>query len=93
MAMRDVYTRARDESGYNATVFLRMLSEHGGLGTARRLLSSSSVSAGFAALWERGRVDLTVENVVLREDFASLFTDEERDLARRRLAEYGFDAG
>jgi len=91
MAMRDVYTRARDETGYNATVFLRMLSDHGGLGTARRLLSSSSVSAGFAALWQRGRIDLTVENVVLREEFAALFTDEERELARRRLAEYGFD--
>jgi hypothetical protein len=37
-AMREVYTRARDEVGYNATYFVRMLSAHGGLATAQRLL-------------------------------------------------------
>lgn len=92
-AMRDVYVRAKREAGYDAKLYLRMLSEQGGLGTAKRLLATSSVSEGFVALWDRNRIDLAVENVVLRDEFETLFTDDEREVARRRLAEYGFDAG
>jgi hypothetical protein len=91
LAMRDVYVRAKNEAGYNATVYLRMLADHGGMGTARRLLASTGVSEGFVALWERGRIDLAVENVVLRPEFASLFTDDELEVARQRLRDYGFD--
>lgn len=91
-AMKEVYVRAKSEAGYDATAYLGMLSEHGGLETAHRLLASSAVSDGFVALWERHRMDLAVENVVLQPEFASLFTDEEREIARARLQEYGFDA-
>ena len=90
-AMRDVYERSKREAGYPATYFLRMLSELGSLETANRLLHSPRPSEGFTALWERGRLDLTVENVVLRPEFASLFTDEDRNIARRRLADYGYE--
>ena len=38
-----------------------MLHEHRGLETARILLHASSVSEGYVALWERKRLDLTVE--------------------------------
>lgn len=88
-AMRDVYERARKEASYTATYFLRMIADLGPMETARRLLHSAKPSEGFTALWERGRLDLTVENVVLQSQFADLFTDDERDLARSRLAEYG----
>ena len=85
-----MYERARVEAGYNATHFLGMLADLGPLATARRLLHSDKVSEGFVALWQRGRLDLTVENVVLRPEFVDLFTDEELDIARNRLAEYGY---
>lgn len=89
-AMTDIYARAKNEAGYHATIFFRMLSDHGALETARRLLQSPAVSDGYTALYERNRLDLTVENVVLRPEFESLFTDAERDTARRRLQEFGF---
>lgn len=89
--MRDVYVRAKREARYDAKAYLSMLATYGGVDTARRLLASSSVSDGFVALWERNRVDLAVENVVLRPAFEPLFTDEERDTARQRLRDYGFD--
>lgn len=92
-AMKDVYVRAKREAGYDAKAYLGMLSEYGGLETAKRLLSTISVSDGFVALWERKRIDLAVENVILRSEFAALFTDDERETARRRLLEYGFDGG
>ena len=89
-AMREVYTRARDEAGYNATYFVRMLSEHGGLATAQRLLAAPMASEGFTALWERQRLDLTVEAQVLQPRFALLFTGEELDVARQRLEDLGY---
>jgi hypothetical protein len=87
-----VYIRAKAEAGYDAKLFLGMLSTHGGLGTAKRLLATSAVSEGFVALWERNRIDLAMENVVLRPEFTALFTEDERKIARLRLREYGFDA-
>lgn len=88
--MRTIYERARKEAGYHATYFLRMLAEHGGLATARKLLHAPAVSDGFAAMWERGRLDLTVEAVVVQSRFAELFTGAELDTARHRLAQFGY---
>jgi len=92
-AMMDVYLRARNECGYNATRYLQMLHEHRGLETARILLHASNVSEGYVALWERKRLDLTVEAVILAPEWHSLFSEQERDIARRRLAEYGYNIG
>ena len=89
-AMRDVYVRAKNEPNYTATYFLTMLGDHGGVGTAHRLLASSEASSGFTALFERGRLDLTVEAVVVKPEFASLFTEDEIETARRRLNELGY---
>lgn len=89
-AMMDVYRRALSECDYNATRFLQMLYEHRGLETARILLHVSHVSDGYVALWERHRLDLTVEALILDEQWRPLFSDQEREIARRRLTEYGY---
>ena len=90
-AMVGVYERAKAEAGYNATRFIQMVSEHGGLEAARMLLSSNQVSDGFTALWEAGRLDLTVEALILESEWLTLFTDQEREVARKRLRAYGFE--
>ena len=69
-----------------------MLSDIGLIETARRLVSSTQPSQGFTALWERRRLDLTVEAQVLRPEFTDLFTESERDAARSRLRQYGYEA-
>jgi hypothetical protein len=89
-AMIAIYETAKRELGYNATRFLQMLSEQGGLVTARQLLWSDTPSDGFTTLWERHRLDLTVEDHVLRTEFASLFSDADRAQALTRLKEYGW---
>ena len=81
--------RAKGEAGYTATRFIQMLSDHGGVKTAKTLLASPSVSDGFTALWEAGRPDLTVEYQVLQPQFRSLFTQRELESARQRLLDYG----
>ncbi len=89
-AMKNVYLLARTEAGYDARYFVGMLSTYGGLGTAKRLLATTDASSGFTALYERGRLDLTVEALVIKPEFASLFTDDEIDIARERLWQLGF---
>lgn len=90
-AMLDVYRRAKAEAGYNATRFLGMVTEMGGHETARTLIHAPTVSEGYTALWERGRLDLTVEAVILLSEWQDLFSEAEREIARRRLVEYGYD--
>ncbi len=70
-----------------------MLGQHGGLETARILLHSTTVSEGYAALWERGRLDLTVEAMILgQRQWHQLFSAEELEIARRRLREYDYES-
>lgn len=89
-AMLEVYRRAKKECNYSATRFLEMVTEKGGVAAAKRLLSASDVQYGFSELWECRRLDLTVEAHVLKPEFDSLFTPEERQEAYRRLAAHDY---
>jgi hypothetical protein len=88
----EIYVRAKDEAGYNATRYLQMLHELRGLETARILINAAQPSEGYTALWERNRLDLTVEALVLQPKWQSLFASEPGLLerARRRLEEYDY---
>ena len=77
-AMFEIYRRAKLEAGYNATIFLRMLSDRGGLATAKYLINSPIPSDGYTHLYERARLDLTVEAMVVENTrWHELFTREE----------------
>lgn len=89
-AMKNIYGAAKREANYPANYFLGMLAELGGLGTAKKLLATQVVSDGFTTLWERGRLDLTVEALVIRLEYRELFEDEEIERARRRLDQFGY---
>ena len=73
------------EIGYRPTIFLRMVREHGGVETAHRLIAGEVQQYGFERLWEAGRLDLSVEALVLRGPWRSLFRPEELAEAQRRL--------
>src|SRR5713226_7374561 len=87
-AMIDSYKKAKKECGYNATYFLTMVIDKGGLAAAQTLLATDGPSEGFTKLWELKRLDLSLETYVLKPEFATLFTDQEKDIARRRLEAY-----
>ncbi|MFF0243202.1 DUF262 domain-containing protein [Rhodococcus pyridinivorans] len=88
--VRALYDRARREAGYNATQFISMVANIGPLATAKKLLASRTISDGFSELWERGRIDLTVEALIIEPAFEALFTDAELDIARHRLTQFGY---
>jgi hypothetical protein len=91
-AMFDVYRRAKDEAGYNATIFLQMLTDDGGRRTAKTLINAARPSDGYTALCLRGRLNLTVEALVVEDErWHPLFTEDELDRARKRLKDYQYE--
>ena len=85
-----IWRRARTEANYNATRYIQLVSEMGGVEAARRLVVRDTPSDGFTTLWEKHRLDLTVESLVLEPRFHELFDDELRETARRRLSDHGW---
>lgn len=90
--MINIYYTAKEACNYNATRFLQMVSETGGYKTAQKLLSSGEPGEGFTTLWECGRLDLTVEALVLIQKYRALFTEQEIEIARDRLESMGYSA-
>src|SRR5438128_6083956 len=91
-AMMQIYVRAKSEAGYNATRYLEMLHDNRGLETARILVLADQPSDGYTALWERRRLDLTVEALILQPEWQALFAQDPELLkrAQRRLTDYGY---
>jgi hypothetical protein len=91
-AMLDIYRVAKRDLSYSATRFLQLVEEHGAVRAAKQLIAGQP-SEGFATLWEKGRLDLSVEAHVIDPAFADLFTDAERRAAADRLRQFGHDPG
>ena len=58
---------------------------------AKRLLSGPVAQSGLTTHWELGRLDVSMEALVVRERWKPLFSDDERQAARERLSAYGYD--
>ena len=89
-AMVNIYDRAKNEANYVANRYIQMVAEHGGIATARILINADKPSDGYTALWEKGRLDITVEALVQNPKWASLFSAEQIEKARQRLNGYGY---
>lgn len=90
-AMLGIYIRAKSEVGYNATFFLQMLHRDRGVLTAKKLINSANPSEGYTALYMAGRLDLTVEALIVDNTrWHSLFTPAEIEAARKRLLQYQY---
>ncbi len=88
--MRDIYERTWRECNYRAARFVQMIGRHGGVEAAKRVLrrkDATEPSKGWEALRICNRPDLSVEWLVLKEEYHSLFTEEERVIAQERLAQ------
>lgn len=85
--MLQIYADAK-AINYNASYFIRMVEEMGGLAAAKRLINDAQPSDGFTRLWELGRLDISVEARALKPEHRPLFSSEEINGCRRRLADY-----
>lgn len=90
-AMFAIYRRAKDEAGYSANAFLGMLNDRGGRSTAKYLINATKASDGYTALYERGRLDLTIEACVIEnKKWHELFDEDELLKAHKRLIAYEY---
>ena len=89
-AMLNTYRTALSECQYRATRFVQMVEQQGGVSAARQLLNSPGHPDGLTRLWELGRLDISMEALVLKSQWTSLFTKEELRIARQRLRDSGF---
>lgn len=97
MSLEEEFTQALEdtiEAGkakkYTPTYFMQMLGEYGGVGTAKRLLANKEPQTGLFKVYELGLLDQSMEAVVLRDKFRSLFIEPELAEAHRRLDELGY---
>lgn len=88
--MAGIYEMAKVECHYNATRFLQLVNERGGLHTAKILLHSGGFSDELTRLWQEGRLDISMEALVLKHPWRSMFTAEEIAVADTRLRELGY---
>lgn len=77
--------------GRSPTVLLRMIGQMGGVEAARSVVGSSRPSETFGLLWGAGRLDLTLEALVLHPEFRGLFSDALQRRAAERLSQVGFE--
>lgn len=91
-ALWSSYQRAVKEFGYSSPQFVEMLTKNKGVETATRLINSPNAAPGYTSLYERGRLDLSVEAVVVEDDrWRPLFSDEIIERAKKRLRQYGYE--
>ena len=90
-AMVAAHERARNEAKYNSTRHAQTLSNYGGLETARMLLRAESPGEFFKALWQRKRLDLSIEALVIENPvYQPLFTEQMIATARSRLRQCNY---
>lgn len=82
--------QAEKECKYNSERFLQLLAKSGGVKTAKALLSKDQFSDDFEVLETCGRLDLSMEALVVDKKYAELFTDNEVNICFIRLCECGF---
>jgi len=71
--------------GYYPSRFAQMINESSGVLVAKKLVASGDIHYGLQELKKLGRLDLSVESVMLEDEFRSCFTRAELEAAQWRL--------
>jgi hypothetical protein len=79
------------ELGYKPTVLINMINESNEIDTVKRLINNPRMSYGFSRLWKLGALHLSMEAIILEEDWITLFTEDERMKARIKLRQYDYN--
>ena len=89
-AMLELYRKVK-EAYRPPNYLLGAINDRGGFEVARVLLEKPLPSETFTALQQIGRLDLSVEALVLDNRWRELFEQKHLDMAERRLKSCGFD--
>ena len=73
----------------NPRIFEEMVERNGAVEACKRLVTSGDYQPGFRSLVARNRSELTVESIMLLEDWEGLFSDSHLAAADFRLRDAG----
>lgn len=93
MELQDEFLRAIRECidiGHYPVRFLHMLGDHGPVITAVHFVMTHQDPEGFESLIVSGRMDLSVEAIILQEPYRLLFVPEVLERAEHKLREVGY---
>lgn len=76
--------------GYTPSYLIQMLNENRAVNVAKKLIMKDGGTSGFEKMWEKKRLDLTIEAIVIQPKYKELFTKEEIEESNNRLKKYGF---
>ncbi len=82
--------QAEAEVGVKLTRLIQNITKRGGVETVQELSRRGHLSDGFDALEKAGRLDLSLEAVVIVEKFGQLFTDDEVNACYAALLDGGY---
>ncbi len=85
-----LYYKIKTDTGYIANNFRQAVQTKGGLKAAKDWLADPNATDELFKLMKLKRLDLSMENLVLRKKYKSLFSEEELATAKKRLASLGF---
>lgn len=84
--MLELYQVVGKATGYWANYYLRSVRKHGGLAHAKKALGKiGDAQDGFRKLIEIGRPDLSIEAIVLKQEYRGLFSKKELEEAQKRI--------
>lgn len=84
------YKIAIKDLGYTGSRLIYLISTIGGVKAAKKIIKVESLNEGFEKLWESRRLDLTVESVVIKDKYSTLFTKEEINSCVEKLKTLGY---
>lgn len=70
------------------TRLLQMISEHGAVRAVKILLQEDKIQTGLIQLWKCKCLEISVEDLVCQ--FRDIFSEEEVEIARKRLRELNY---
>ena len=83
-------TVAEKEYGCKMTRFLQTIERFGIVRTAQEIFRKARTSDCFNKLAEAGHLELTMEAIIVKGEYAELFTDEQVNYCYELLCENGY---
>lgn len=71
--------------GYKPTYFMQMRHDYGTIQAIKKLIHNPRPQGGFLKLHELDHPELTMECIILEEQWRDLFTEADRNAARKKL--------
>ena len=90
-ALKDLLLKSREIDPF-AVYMVRRLENENGLAMVKGILAARGQQTGLLRLWQKDQLEISVEALVLREEFSPLFSADELDEAKKRLSGLGYKA-